>query len=83
MVLHQVVDKGQTAAFASQRAVADACKVGVSVETVALEHGHHTLVFHLAVLDDGLEDEFPVGVHVLQAVPRDGPQELGNGEHGA
>ena len=83
MALHQVVDEGQATALASQRAFADAGKVGVAVEAVALEDGHHALVLHLAVLDDGFEDNLPVGIHVLQGVPGDGFQEFGDGEHGA
>ena len=82
MMLHQVVDESKSAPLASQRTVADAGKVGIAVEAVALEDCHHSLVFHLAVFHDSLEDNFTVGIHVLQAIPGDGPQKLCHGKHG-
>ena len=82
MALYQIVDESQAAALASQRAFTDAGKVGVAVEAVALEDSHHALVLHLAVLDDGFEDDLAVGIHVLQGIPGDGFQEFGDGEHG-
>ena len=82
MVFHQIVDKSKSASLAAQRTVTDAGKVGIAVEAVAFEDCHHSLVFHLAVFYDSLEDDSAVGVHVLQAIPGDGPQELCHGEHG-
>ena len=82
MMLHQIVDESQSAPLASQRTVANTGKVGVSVEAVAPEDCHHSLVFHLTVFHDSLEDDSAVGIHVLQAVPGDGLQELCHGEHG-
>ena len=82
MALYQIVDESQAAAFASQRTFTDTGKVGVAVEAVALEDGHHALVLHLAVLDNGFEDDLAVGIHVLQGIPGDGFQEFGDGEHG-
>ena len=81
-MLHQIVNESQATAFSAQRAIAYPGKVGVEVEAVALEDGHHALVLHLAILHDGLEDEPPVGIHVLKAVPGDGLQKLGDGKHG-
>ena len=82
MTLHHVIDKGQSAPLASQRAVADTRKIGIAVETVALEHGHHALVFHLAVFHDGFENNLPVCVDVLKGFPRNLFQELGHREDG-
>ena len=82
VMLHQVVDESQSAPLASQRTVANTGKVGVSVKAVAPEDCHYSLVFHLAVFHDSLEDNFTVGIHVLQAIPGDGPQELCHGKHG-
>ncbi|CDD51019.1 conserved domain protein [Bacteroides sp. CAG:875] len=82
MTLHHVIDKGQSAPLASQRAVADAGKIGITVETVALEHGYHALVFHLAVFHDGFENNLPMCVDVLKGFPRNLFQELGHREDG-
>ena len=68
MVLHHAVNECQSAAFASEAAVADACKVGITVETVTAKDSHHALVLHPAVADDGLENHLPVVVEVLEIV---------------
>ena len=68
VVLHHAVNEGQSAAFASEAAVSDACKVGITVETVAAEDCHHALVLHSAVADDGLKNHLPVVVEVLKIV---------------
>ena len=75
-----MVDEGQAAPFAAQRAVADAGEVGVAVEAFALEHRHHALVLHAAVADDGVEDDLAVGIHVLQFMPGDVLEECRHGE---
>ena len=82
MTLHHVVDEGQTAALASQRTFANAGKVRVAVETVALENRYHPPVLHLAVLHNGFEDHPSVLVHILYRVPRNLLQELCWREHG-
>ena len=82
-MLHHIVNESKTTAFTSQRTVADAGEVGVAVETVALEHGYHTLVLHLTVFHDGFEDDSAVGIHILKTVPGDGFQELRYRKHGA
>ena len=81
--LQDVVDEGQSAPLAAEAAVADAGEVGVLVEPLPLEYRHHALVLHPAVCHDGIQYYLPVCVHVLQAVPRDVLQELGDGEQGA
>ena len=65
MPLDDVVEKGQSAAFSTQRAVANACEVGVAVELHAVEHGHNTDVFHVAVAHNGLENNLSVRIHIL------------------
>ena len=74
------VDEGQAASLAAQRTLADAGEIAVFVEAFALEDGHYALVFHLAVGDDGVEDNLAVGIDVLKRIPRDALQELRDGE---
>ena len=83
MPLDDVVEKGQSAAFSTQRAFTDTGKVGVLVEAVAFEHRHHALVLHAAVAHDGVEDDLAVGIEVLQLIPREGADEFGQRKHGA
>ena len=80
--LDDVVQEGQSAPLASQRAVADAGEVGIAVELQTVEDSHHTDVLHPAVLHNGVEDNLPVGIHVLQLVPGDVLQECRHGEDG-
>ena len=82
VALDDVVEECQATALAAQRAVANAGEVGVTVELQAVEDGHHADVLHVAVLHDGIEDDLAVGIHILQLVPRDGFQELRDGEDG-
>ena len=79
---HEVVEEGEAASLAAERAIADACKVGILVEASALEHGHHALVLHATIGDDGLEDPLAVCLDVLQTAPRDALEEVGHGEEG-
>ena len=83
MAQDDVVEEGQAASLAAQRTVADAGKVAVTVEAVAVEYGHNALVLHATVADDGIKDNLPVGIDVLKGVPRDVAQELGDGKEGA
>ena len=53
------VYEGQTAAFASERSLAYAGKVGVLVEAVLAEYGHDAAVFHLAIFDDEVKEQLP------------------------
>ena len=82
MPLEQVVDEGEAASLASQTAVTDAGEVGVLVEALALEDRHHALVLHPAVRHDGIQNNLPVGIHVLKSLPGDAFEELRNGEEG-
>ena len=82
VALDYVVDEGQSAPLAAQRAVADACEVAVGVELSPVEDGHHADVLHPAVLHDGIEDYLPVRVNVLQLVPGDVLEECRHGEYG-
>ena len=82
MALDDVVDEGNATSLASERTVADAGKVGIAVEAVAVEHCHHTLVLHATVSNNGIEDDLAVLVHVLQRIPCDVFQEFGDREQG-
>ena len=78
----QVVDEGEAASFAAQAALADAGKVAVLVESLALEDRYDALVLHPSVGHDGVEDDGAVGIDILQALPRDALQKLRDGEEG-
>ena len=82
MPFDDVVEEGQPPPLAAQRAVADAGEMGIAVELVAVEQGDDTHVAHPPVGDDGIEDDLPVHVHVLQLVPGDALQENRYGEDG-
>ena len=77
ITLHHIINEGKATAFSSQRTVADTGKVGVTVETVTFEDGNHSLIFHLPVLHDRLEDNPAVCIYVLKTGPRDRLQKLG------
>ena len=66
MAFYHVVNESQAASLSSQRTITDTGKIGITVETVALEHGYHSLVFHLAVFYDGFENYLAVGIDVLK-----------------
>ena len=83
MTLDDVVEECQTASLASERAIPDAGKVAVLIKTLTLEDGHHALVAHLAVADNGIEDDLTVGINVLQGIPGDVLEELRDGEESA
>ena len=82
ITLHHIINEGKATAFSSQRTVADTGKVGVTVETVTFEDGNHSLIFHLPVLHDRLEDNPAVCIYVLKTGPRDRLQKLGYRKHG-
>ena len=83
-VLHDhSVEKGEASAFAAERSVSNSGEVAVLVESVALEYGDYALVLHATVCDDGFEDDLAVGVDVLELVPGDAFEYLGDGEEGA
>ena len=65
MPLDDVVEKGQSAAFSAQRAVANACEVGIAVELHAVEHGHHADIPHVAIAHNGIENNLSVCVNIL------------------
>ena len=83
MPLHHIVNESQTTAFSTQRAITDTGKIGITVKTVALENGNHSLILHLAVFHNGFKDDPPVSVHILKTVPSDRFKKFGNREHGA
>ena len=82
-MLHDVVDEGKTTTFASQRTFSDARKIGITVKTIATEHGNDSLVFHAAVVHNGFKDGATVGIDVLELLPRELFDKLSSGEHGS
>ena len=82
MALDDVVEEGKSPALSAQRSFADAGKMGILIELHTVEHGNHTQVLHVTVLHDGIEDDLPVGIHILQLLPGDVLQEGGNREDG-
>ena len=65
MALNDIVEKGQSTPFPAQRAVADTCEVGITVELHTVEHGHHAKIFHVAITHNGLEYNLSVCVNIL------------------
>ena len=57
-------------------------KVGVFVETVALEDGHDSPILHLPVLHDGIENELSDFGNLTQVGNTPRLQSLGHGEYG-
>ena len=82
MTFHHIIDESQATTLTSQRAVAYASKVRIAVETVALEHCHHSLVLHLTILHDGLEYNLTVSIDIFQRLPSNLLQELSYRKYG-
>ena len=82
MALDDVVEESQSAPFAAERTVADACEMAVGVEAVAVEECHYADVLHPTVLHDSIEDDLAVSVDILQFMPGDGLEECRHGEDG-
>ena len=83
MGLHHIVEESQATALAAKRTVANAGEMGILVKLTTVEHGHHTNILHVTILHDGVEDDLPMGINILQLVPSDVFQEVGHGEDGA
>ena len=83
MPFDDIVEEGQSASFPAQRTVADAGEMGIAVELMTVEQGDDAHVAHPPVGDDGIEDDLPVHVHVLQLMPGDALQEGRYREDGA
>ena len=82
MAFYHVVNKSQAASFSSQRTITDTGKIGITVEAVALEHGYHSLILHLAVFHNGFENYLAVCINILKRFPRNLFQEFGYREDG-
>ena len=82
MALDDIVEERQATAFATQRAIANAGKVGIAVELETVEDSHNTNVLHATILHDGIEDNLAMGIDILQLVPCNRFQELRHGEDG-
>ena len=80
MALDDVVEESQSAPLAAQGAIADAGKMAVGVEALAVEEGHDADVLHVTVFDDGIEDNLTVSIDILHLLERDVLQEVGHGE---
>ena len=80
--LDDVVEEGEATSLASEGAFADAGELAVGVEAVAMEDGYHSLVFHAAIGDYGVEDVLTVEVDVGELVPCNLLEEFGYGEEG-
>ena len=83
MGLHHIVEESQATALAAKRTVANAGEMGILVKLTTVEHGHHTNILHVTILHDGVEDNLPMGINILQLVPSDVFQEVGHGEDSA
>ena len=78
-----MVEESQSSSFASERAVADSCKVAVCVKLFAAENSYGTEVLHVAVLHDGVKDNLSVGIDILQFLQGHRFQKLRYGEYGS
>ena len=65
VTFYQIINKGQTTPFSSQRTFADTGKVGIGIKAVAQEFGYHTAVLHFPVFNDGIKNNLPVSVYIL------------------
>ena len=82
MPLDDIVEEGEAAALASERAFANAREVGILVELATVEDCHDAGVLHMSVLHDGIEDYLAVGIDILQLMPRHLLEECRHGEDG-
>ena len=82
MALDDIVEKGKSSTLSAQGSLANAGKVGILIELHSIKHCNNTEILHVTVLHDGIEDDLPVGIHILQLLPGDVLQEGGNREDG-
>ena len=83
MRLDDIVEESQTTALSSERSLADTGEMAVGIELQAVKDSHRSDVLHVAILHDSVEDNLPMGIHVLQFVPSDVLQEGRDREDGA
>ena len=83
MRFHDLPDKSQSPALSAQRTFADSGKIGIFIEAVFLENGHHARVFHPPVLNDGLINKLARIVHIGIGRYVYFLQHFGHGKHGA
>ena len=77
-----VVNEGQTTAFAAQTSISNTGKVGILVKALALEYSYNALILHPSVSYNGIQNNLTVCIHVLQVVPRNILKELRDREEG-
>ena len=82
MALDDIIKESQTTTLSAKGALTDSGEVGVAVELQTVEDCHDTDVLHPPVLHDGVEDDLPVGIDILQLMPSDVLQESRYGEDG-
>ena len=82
MALNDIVEKGKSSTLSAQGSLANAGKVGIFIELHSIKHCNNTQVLHVAILHNGIKDNLPVGIHILQLLPGDVLQEGGNREDG-
>ncbi len=83
MFLDYRVDERQAASFSSEGALSDTGEIGIVVEPVFPELGHHAAVLHLAVFDDEIEEQPFHGGRFLNGVEPVPFYDIGDREHGA
>ena len=77
-----IVEECQASTLSTQRTFTDACELTVTIETVAMEDGNHTLVLHLSVTDNGIENVLAMCIHISLHLPSNLLQELRHREDG-
>ena len=83
MLHDDMVQESQPAPLSAKGTITDTGEIAVTVETVALEHGHHALVLHPTIAHDGIENNLAMGIHVLQRAPRNVFEKFRDGKQGA
>ena len=61
---HHLPHKSQPPSFASQRTFSDACIIRILVKPIFFENGHHSRIFHPAILNDSRINQFAGIVHI-------------------
>ena len=82
MALDDIIEERQATTLTTEGAFTDAGEMGVAVKLQTVEHSHDTDILHPPVLHDGIEDNLPVGIDILQLMPGDMLKELADGEDG-
>ena len=80
--LDDVIEECQTSTFSTQGTFTNAGKLAITVEAVTMEDGNDSLVLHLSITDNGIENILTMCIHICFHLPRNLFQELCHRENG-